>query len=579
MGRVRQLSPIAACSVPALLSVGLATFGFLDTVRQNTQLQLSFLGPASLLLAWSGVVWKRACDREGGLRLGFACRPQHYVQAITQATFLGYWGWYWSPLYESTFLIGAQLAFAYAFDMLLGWTRRRVYTLGFGPVPVVLSINLFLWFADDWFYLQFLLVALGFAAKEFILWEKDGRQTHVFNPSSFPLAVFSVALILTGTSDLTWGQDIATTQFYPPHVYVVLFFIALPGQLLFGVTTMTMSAVATTYLFSLVYFASTGVYFFYDAHIPIAVFLGMHLLFTDPSTAPRTELGRLMFGVLYGISTVGLYAGLSGAGIPPFYDKLLQVPILNLSIRRLDQLAARVEAPRRTESGGEPGWQGAVRKYIGYVRPRRNVVQAGFSAARMQPGFRHGLLARVSGVDGQGLARSRWRLASIGAWAVFFAIMMVTQGVGDRHPGQWVPFWQQACDEERPGACRYVEDMQLRLCDNGAGWSCNEAAVMRVGQTARMENESGGIATAAAARLFERGCQRGFQPACANRTRLGASLTLARATPTLDDYPIILRGSKGPVTDQTPAALYAMACGQGWAEACDRDPREPSDAR
>jgi len=531
VGRVRQLSPIAACSVPALLSVGLATFGFLDTARQNIQLQLSFLGPASLLLAWSGVVWKRACRHEGGLRLGFACRPQHYVQAVAQAMFLVYWGWYWRPLYESAFLIVAQLVFAYAFDILLGWTRRSVYTLGVGPVPVVFSINLFLWFADDWFYLQFLLVALGFAAKEFIRWEKDGRQTHVFNPSSFPLAVFSVALILTGTSDLTWGQAIATTQFYPPHVYIVLFLIAFPGQLLFGVTTMTMSAVATAYLFSLIYFASTGVYFFYDSHIPIAVFLGMHLLFTDPSTAPRTELGRLMFGVLYGLSTVGLYAALSSAGIPPFYDKLLQVPVLNLSIRRLDRLA-------------RSRW----------------------------------LRARESVLDGEGFTPLTRRWVPMGVWTMFFAFMVITRGVGDRHPGQWLPFWQQACDEERPGACGYLEAMQLRLCDNGAGWSCNEAAVIQVRRVARIEDELRRMATGPAP-LFERGCGLGFQPACVNRTELGRSLPLVRATPTLDDYPIVLRGSKGPMTERTPAALYAVACGQGWVEACDRDAREPPDAR
>ncbi len=57
-----------------------------------------------------------------------------------------------------------------------------------GPFPVIFSINLFLWFKPDWFYFQFLMVALGFAAKELIRWDKDGRRAHIFNPSSFPLA-------------------------------------------------------------------------------------------------------------------------------------------------------------------------------------------------------------------------------------------------------------------------------------------------------------------------------------------------------------------------------------------------------
>ena len=95
----------------------------------------------------------------------------------------------------------------------------------------------------------------------------------------------------------------------------------------------------TTYAFGLVYYAATGIYFFYDSYIPIAVFLGMHLLFTDPSTSPRTELGRLIFGALYGLSTIALYQLLGTMGLPTFYDKLLQVPILNLSIKLIDRLA------------------------------------------------------------------------------------------------------------------------------------------------------------------------------------------------------------------------------------------------
>ena len=103
-------------------------------------------------------------------------------------------------------MILAQLLFAYAFDMLLTWTRRDTYTLGFGPFPVIFSINLFLWFKPDWFFLQFLMVALGFAAKELLRWNKEGRRVHIFNPSSFPLAVFSLALLATGSSGITWGK-------------------------------------------------------------------------------------------------------------------------------------------------------------------------------------------------------------------------------------------------------------------------------------------------------------------------------------------------------------------------------------
>ena len=181
-------------------------------------------------------------------------RKQHYLQACAQSAVLIYWGWYWREVYASARLIAAQLVFAYAFDALLTWSRRDTYTLGFGPFPIIFSTNLFLWFKPDWFYLQFLMVAVGFAGKALIHWTKDGRRTHIFNPSSFTLAVFSFGLILTGTTHLTWGPEIATTQLLPPHIYLLIFLVALPGQFLFGVAAMTLAAVATTYTFGLVYF-------------------------------------------------------------------------------------------------------------------------------------------------------------------------------------------------------------------------------------------------------------------------------------------------------------------------------------
>ena len=518
-----RLSPMGCCGLVAILSLGLGAFGLLDGIRQNPPFRWSFLGACVLLLVWSAVTCGSAYAKGRRLRITVGVRRQHLVQALAQCAFLLYWGWYWRPVYDAAPLIGAQLVFAYAFDMLLCWSRRDTYTLGFGPVPVIFSINLFLWFADDWFYLQFLLIGLGFVAKELIRWNKNGERVHIFNPSSFPLAIFSLALILTGTSDITWGQDIATAQFFPPQVYLVLFLVALPGQYLFGVASMTMSAVVVTYVFGLLYFGVTGVYFFYDSYVPIAVFLGMHLLFTDPSTAPRTQLGRLMFGAFYGLSTVALYALLSRAGVPPFYDKLLQVPVLNLSIQLLDRVA------QSTRFGGLaptfPGWPTAGR---------------------------------------------RSNLAYTALWGVVFLLMSATQGVGDRHPGQWVPFWQAACAEGSASACGYLADMQSRFCDSGSGWACNESGILNAalvaGDASRPRSgrpDAGGA--------FAQGCDLGYAPACRNLTKLATApprVAFDQPPPTLEDFPIVLRGTKGPIGDHSPEALLARACSQGWPGTC-----------
>ena len=102
------------------------------------------------------------------------------------------WGYYWRPVYEHLWLLAAQVLFAFSFDMLLSWSRKRDYTLGFGPIPIIFSTNLFMWFRDDWFYLQFLMIAVGFMGKEYVRWHREGRNVHIFNPSAFALGIFSL---------------------------------------------------------------------------------------------------------------------------------------------------------------------------------------------------------------------------------------------------------------------------------------------------------------------------------------------------------------------------------------------------
>jgi hypothetical protein len=503
--------------LPLLFAAGLGGLALLPPVRQHTNALLAFLAAAGALCAWHAAL---LLSRRT-FAVNIVLRKQHYLQACAQGSVLLYWGWHWRPVYEFAPFLAAQLLFAYAFGMLLAWSRRQPYAFGFGPFPIIFSINLFLWFKPDWFFLQFVLVALGLAAKEFLRWERDGRRVHIFNPSSFPLAVFSVILLATGTSGVTWGQEIATTQFYPPHMYLWLFLIALPGQYFFGVASMTMSAVLTTYLFGRLYFAATGVYFFYDSYIPIAVFLGMHLLFTDPSTSPRTELGRIVFGVLYGLSTVALYYALGRAGMPTFYDKLLQVPLLNLCVQAID------------------------------------------AAARSRP-----LRALDPAAIGRAWTPRQRNLAYMSVWAAAFAGLSAVQGVGDNHPGQWLPFWRQACAEGRAFACPYLADVSLGYCMRGSGWACNEAGLLHIALS-RSGEDLRRLDPAGAAEPLRRGCELGFDAACGNlRALLNGDDAFRAPPPELRDFPIILRGSKGEIREREPAALYALACRQGWPDTC-----------
>jgi hypothetical protein len=509
-----------ALLLPLLFIAAFVAMNALPPVRANSRLAWSFWGAAIGLSVWYAWLVATVVGRGRTLVVRTDIRKQHYLQACAQGSVLLYWGFYWREVYDSAHLIVAQLVFAYAFDMLLSWSRRDDYTLGFSQFPVIFSINLFLWFKPDWFYLQFALVASGFLAKELIRWEKNGRRVHVFNPSSFPLGLFSLVLLLTASTDMTWGQEIATTLNNAPHIYLFIFLIGLPGQFLFGVTTMTMSAVVTMYLFGLAYFALTGVYYFVDSYIPIAVFLGMHLLFTDPSTSPRGELGRVLFGVLYALSVVAVYGLLSRLGMPTFYDKLMAVPLMNLAIKGIDRFAQRPFVSR-------------------------------FDPAHL----------------GQWLVGRRRNLAYIGIWAIVFGAMSSVQAVGDTHRGQWIPFWMEACAEDRPSGCRQLGVLVSGYCRAGSGWACNEYGVL-IQPSIRPET---------AGRAFQSACDLGFSAGCDNLNPARAE-DPKRAAPTDADYRILLRGRKGSLPALGPRELHERACEQGYADGCRQACAEGSTA-
>ena len=105
----------------------------------------------------------------------------------------------------------------------------------------------------------------------------------------------------------------------------------------------TLSAAVALCLLNIAFTGWTGVYHFVDSNIPIAVFLGMHLLVTDPATSPRKAFGKIVFGAMYGAGVFAMYGVLGWLGAPRFYDKLLCVPALNLTVQALDRASDGLE--------------------------------------------------------------------------------------------------------------------------------------------------------------------------------------------------------------------------------------------
>ncbi len=507
-------SPLSVFWLPLALTAGLFFVSLTPRVQSNPVLIWSFWTSCAVLFAWQAVLftrWRGAAAWPSFIHADI--RPQHYIQALCHISIYLYWGWYWRPVYDYAWLLVAQLLFAYAFDMLLQWSRRGSYLLGFGPFPIIFSTNLFLWFRDDWYYLQFVLVAVGFLGKELVRWQRDGRSVHIFNPSAFSLGLFSFVLIATGTTHLTWGPEIASTLRLAPHIYVFLFAVGLVVMYFFSVTLVAASAAAVLFGLSAFYSASTGVPYFLDTEIPTAVFLGLHLLVTDPSTSPRTALGKLVFGIMYGVGVFGLYSLLGAIGAPTFYDKLLCVPLLNLMVPAIDR---------------------AVRA----VGPRPILKPFGLEALTY-----------------------RNNLAHMAVWILLFTAMTAMGRTDGRHTGDSLPFWQQACAQGLPDACNRLLLLETTYCGDGSGWACNELG---------RHFAEGAIAAADATRAIDsyaRACELRFQPGCFNLLEPGG---VTQAAPRVFDLRLLLREGGLNLMEMTEPDLYARACAHDWAFACER---------
>lgn len=496
---------------PAALTLALLALSFHPRVSANDALRWSFWGAVAVLVGWQALLLHRARRAGAPLLHMTPPRKQHYVQSLCQFGVYAYWGWFWPPVYDFAPLLVSQLLFAYAFDMLLAWSRDQEYQLGFGPFPIVFSTNLFLWFKDDWFAFQFVLIGLGFLGKAFVRWERDGKRVHIFNPSAFTLAVFSLVLLGTGTTNLTWGQEIATTFGLGPRIYTVVFALGLVVMYFFSITTVTMAAAATLFAASAAYLAITGVPYFVDSDIPAAVFLGLHLLVTDPSTSPRTPLGRTIFGVGYGLGVFALFALLGALGLPTFYDKLLIVPLLNLAVPFIDRQVLALGAPP--------------------------------------------LLSRLK-LDGP---LGRGNLAHMAVWVAVFGTMTVLGAADGMHRGDALPFWEQACADDRPQSCQRLLRIEGSYCGDNAGWACNElGSHYAVGRLVRKDMDR-------AFAYFSRACETRFQAGCVN---LLDPSPPARAQPRALDLRLLVREGGPNLVDLPEPELYARACRHGWTFAC-----------
>lgn len=400
-------------------------------VRAYPRLVWSLAGVAAVLAVWALAVWWRASRSGFRFQTEFVAIRSHWVQACVQGSILAWWGWFVPAVPAHAPLILAQVFYLYAFDALLSWSRGRTWRAGFGPLPIIFSTNLLLWFKPDWFAFQFVMLTLGALGKNFVTWERDGRRTHIFNPSAFGQSIVAVVLIAFGlTKELTLGKEIAAS-FDTPHMLIVIFLGGLVVQYLFHVTLMTLAAAATLCLIDLAYHQVFGTYFFVNTNIAAPIFLGIHLLVTDPATSPKSNVGRVFFGSAYALGYAVLFRLFDLWEIPTFWDKLLPVPLLNLCVPAIDRLA------------------------------------------------RAGFLGRIERAWQSAASPARLNLVHMGVWIALFSTWLATGFIEAKHPGDSIPFWKQALADGKPHAGHsLVMAVGSQAEANGSGAAYNELGLI-----------------------------------------------------------------------------------------------------
>jgi TPR repeat protein len=130
-----------------------------------------------------------------------------------------------------------------------------------------------------------------------------------------------------------------------------------------------------------------------------------------------------------------------------------------------------------------------------------------------------------------------------------------------RHSGDSLPFWEQACVEQRSNACQRLVLLKTSYCGDGSGWACNELGAYYM-QAQHVEQDM-----ERAMAYFSRACELRFRAACLNLLEPGR-ITVAQ--PRELDLRLLLREGGLNLMQMPERELYVRACEHGWAFACEK---------
>jgi hypothetical protein len=262
---------------------------------------------AAVVLALVLIAWRR--------RIVLQFRPSHLIPAVIQTSIFAYWSLYWPAVRDHVPSILLQILFAYAVDAIISNLRDGTWRIGFGPLPIVLSSNLFAWFSGIGVVV---VITVALLTRTFV--RRDGR--HVFNPSAIGL---TVAGLLSLYFPPFAFAGVFHTLGLPPNIAEVILLLSLIPLTRFRIALISVGAAIGLHKFS------------WGVGFP-SFLLAFVLFATDPATAPRTPVGQLLFGVIVGSLTFAFTNVLLSLGKSDELAKVFPITVANVLVPWLDRV-------------------------------------------------------------------------------------------------------------------------------------------------------------------------------------------------------------------------------------------------
>jgi hypothetical protein len=264
-------------------------------------------------------------------------RVSHLLPATLQVLILVYWQTYYPAVRSRMPSIALQIVLAYALDATFSIIRTRSWRVGVGPLPIILSANLFGWFQDPG---AIVLVVVAIASRS---WFRRGDR-HIFNPSALGISVAGLLGMLVFPSSMMLGSVLFPLA-VPPNMSELIILLAIIPALRFRIALISIGAASALLISKLAWSASP------DLSYP-SMLLAFSLFATDPATVPETPVGQLLFGLFVGSGVAATSGLLWTFGAPDEISKVLPIPVANALTPVFDRLG-RASPPL---SGLAPRW-------------------------------------------------------------------------------------------------------------------------------------------------------------------------------------------------------------------------------